>query len=256
MVSTELLHRARGFTLIEMAIVLVVIGLLLSGGLLGLAPVLESTKRTDTNAKMDRIEDALTLYVIQNRCLPCPTDGDLATTAATAGESLDDIGGNYTTGCTPNSGCRASTNGDDVVPWLSLGLTEADVVDGWGNRIRYTTDDNLVDNEGDMDRMGSGFPAGSLDVDGTAANDITAAAAYVLLSFGPDGSLARASQSGSTRTDKFNSANQIENADDDDTFVQDEVIDIEDNTYFDDIVRWKSAPMIVFECGSGSCGNP
>jgi prepilin-type N-terminal cleavage/methylation domain-containing protein len=239
MVSTGLLHRARGFTLIEMAIVLVVIGLLLSGGLLGLAPVLESTRRTDTNSKMDRIEDALTLYVIQYGCLPCPADGDFANTAATAGRSLDDIGGDYTTQCTPNTGCRA-LGGDDVVPWATLGLTEADIIDGWGNRMRYSTDDNLVDTETDMVRSGSGFPAGTLDVNGTAGNAITTAAAYVLLSFGPDGSLARAAQTGATRADKFTSANQIENSDGDDDFVQDEIIDLDGNTYF----------------GSGSCGNP
>ena len=64
----------RGFTLIEMAIVMVVIGLLLSGGILALAPVVQNSKTTDTNSRLDRVEQALLVYVIQNGCLPCPAD--------------------------------------------------------------------------------------------------------------------------------------------------------------------------------------
>lgn len=57
---------ARGFTLIEMAIVLVVIGLILSGGILAVGPILQSTKTTETNARLDLIEKAILLHVIQN----------------------------------------------------------------------------------------------------------------------------------------------------------------------------------------------
>ena len=52
----------RGFSLIEMAIVLVVIGIVLSGGLLAVSPVLESSKGNETNSKLGPIDiqDSLT----------------------------------------------------------------------------------------------------------------------------------------------------------------------------------------------------
>ena len=62
---------AVGFTLIEMSIVLVVIGLVLSGGIAAVTPIVQNTKVAETNQKLDRIEQALILHVIRNGCLPC-----------------------------------------------------------------------------------------------------------------------------------------------------------------------------------------
>src|SRR5262245_59637586 len=85
--------RALGFTLVEIAVVLVVIGLIVSGGLLGLSPVLQNNKVTQTNGQMDKIEQSLVLYVIQNGCLPCPADPiDIADSLSTAGQSRDATG--------------------------------------------------------------------------------------------------------------------------------------------------------------------
>ncbi len=124
MVSKAHLQRHRGFTLIEIAIVLVVIGLLLSGGLLAVGPVIQRAQITETQDKLDRIEDAIVLYVLQsdNQCLPCPGDGALATGSGNDGLSEDDGTPTfYGNGCSPNGGCRAA-GGDNVVPWRTLGV--------------------------------------------------------------------------------------------------------------------------------------
>ena len=162
MVSTGLLQRMRGFTLIEIAVVLVVIGLLLSGGLLAIAPVLEQTKITETRDKLDRIEDALILHAIQFSCLPCPTDGTLTTGTGNAGIALDSATAVPVNGCAANASCRAN-GGDNVVPWATLGLSEADVLDGWGNRIYYDVSDAL-EQTGNMNRNGTTYPTGDLTV--------------------------------------------------------------------------------------------
>lgn len=251
------LLRERGFTLIEIAIVLVVVGLLLSGGLLAVAPVLENQQISDTEENLDRIEDALVLYVIQNGCLPCPADGSLNVTAS-ANEGLAEgpAATFYTTGCAAS--CRADS-GVNVVPWRTLGLTEDDIVDAWGNRIFYGVSSGLVSTSS-MQRTTDTFPSGSLTVgdtaDSTPYDNITSNAAYVVFSFGPDGSDARAARTGSAQTDRFSSTPQDDNADGTADFVQDLPVDTEDANHFDDITRWKSAELIVLECGSGSCGNP
>ena len=263
MESTGLLQRMRGFTLIEISIVLVVIGLLLSGGLLAIAPVLERTKITESNNRLDLIEDALVLYAIQHNCLPCPADGDLVTGSGNDGRSEDDAGGFYVIDCADENGgasCRADGQ-DNVIPWTTLGLTEADALDGWGNRFFYAVSPTLAVVNG-LDRTPpSTYPPGTLTVGTTGDTDpfdnITTAAAYVVFSFGPDRSDARQGQSGATQADKYGSATQNDNSDAANSdYVQDLPINIEGNTYFDDILRWKSNPILVQQCGEGACGNP
>ena len=115
-----------------MSIVLVVIGLLLSGGLLALAPVLENAKRTETNNTLTKIEDTLTLHAIQYGCMPCPADGDIAATVANAGLAERNGTAYYANQCVDDAGgtsCRGLGQ-DSVVPWITLGLQESDILDG------------------------------------------------------------------------------------------------------------------------------
>lgn len=275
------LSYTRGFTLIEISIVLVVIGLLISGGLVALAPVLENAKRTETENTMTKIEDALTLYAIQYGCLPCPADGSLASTNANAGRAEDNNGAFYDANCVDdNAGtsCNSAantTNIIEVVPWRTLGLQEADAVDGWGNRINYhlVQDDPVYNGPtctgpgtgpyvSGIYRCGVNFPgnsAGYFIVNDTTGAEITNAAqraVYVIVSQGPDGDSAYASESGAQRANpRAGAASQNENTDGDEVFVQGNPIGIEGNTYFDDIVRWKTAPIFIQGCGESACGN-
>ena len=243
-----LVGRAQGFTLIEIAIVLVVIGLLLSGGLLAIAPVLQSSRVTETEGKLDRVQEALILHAILNGCLPCPATGATSSEVATAGQAVDDAA--YATGCADNS-C-ASVQG--VVPWQNLGLSEAGGTDGFGYRVSYGITAALT-LAGGIDRVGTSYPTGTITVTNTVPVNLTAAAAYVLVSHGDDNSLAFGS-TGVQTIDPNGSANQAENSDADGTFIQDDFINISGGNHFDDIVRWRTAPMIVQLCGAGACGNP
>ena len=72
----------RGFTLVEVAILLVVIGLIAAGGLAIINPLLDSGRASTTLKRMALVEKALQSYVMQFGCLPCPANGALASTAA------------------------------------------------------------------------------------------------------------------------------------------------------------------------------
>ncbi|MBI4969793.1 MAG: hypothetical protein HZC25_16870 [Rhodospirillales bacterium] len=116
--------------MIELAIVLAVIGLLMGSGLLAIAPILENAKRKATNERLNKIEDALVLFVIRNNRLPCPANGSYASSNANYGLER------YTSGtgvCTSASVSAANA----VVPWRTLGLDETLSLDGWGRRISY-----------------------------------------------------------------------------------------------------------------------
>ncbi len=278
-------HKTSGFTLIEIAIVLVVIGLLLSGGLVALAPVVRNAQVTTTENKLDKIEDALVLYAIQNNCLPCPADSSDA--GAQAGIHQTGAGANSATcagggsnacfpGATPANGVR------NIVPWITLGLSQADVTDEWGTYISYHvssqdfTGTNCDDfsntavasssGTGGFTRTGTTFPIGCLDVsdaDPGGVSAITTAAAYVLISHGPDTSGGRAAQSDAARTNPRGAGNTVQEQNDDGTCDssgtvchQDDAIDVDGNNYFDDIVRWKTGPVLVYDCGEAACGSP
>jgi len=233
---------ARGFTLIEMAIVLVVIGLVVGGGLAAVGPVIQSAKTTETKAKLDTLEAALTLYAMQNSCLPCPAanngDGTGQFTALASGCG---------TGCTSVRG---------VVPWQTLGLSRPDGSDAFGTRIRYEVTAGLVV-AGSMERSGTTYtPLGTVDVQTAAAATVTSAAAYVLVSYGPNRQGGYGETTGTQIPADGISTVEPENADADDLYYQDDSTLVSGTTYFDDIVRWRSKPIIVQMCGDGACGNP
>ncbi len=254
---------ALGFTLIEMAIVLVVVGLLLSGGLLAVGPVINSSKGAQTIEKLDRLEQALTLYVIRYGCLPCPANGALGTVVGVAAGNAATYTGQCLTDASAYATC-AITNGDAVVPWGTLGLQQADAVDGWGNLITYVVDGARALNNTSMVRTPpSGYTDGALEVrDATpgATVQITLVAAYVLVSHGSDGRGARIPTGQLKAAPDAGNTVQINNAAGLCTAAtpchQDTPYDIAGADHFDDIVRWRTAPLIIQSCGANACGNP
>ena len=120
---------SRGFTLIEMAIVLMIVGLLLGGILVPLNAQMDQRNNSDTQKSLSEIRDALTGYVLANGYLPCPANPtDVTGVTSTAGIAR-------TPPCT-----GASSTG--VLPWATLGVNETDA---WGNRYTYRVTSDYAD---------------------------------------------------------------------------------------------------------------
>lgn len=131
-------HAAAGFTLVEIAVVIVVLSLLLAM-IAGLATaMLGQQRREATRQRLSGVETAIALFVSQHRRLPCPADGRVAGTTSGAGGELRNGSGQ----CTVAGAANTQTHG--VVPWQSLGLAEQDATDGWGNRLTYRVAPELV----------------------------------------------------------------------------------------------------------------
>lgn len=120
---TSLLRRHSGFTLVELAIVLVIVALLSGGLMMTLSAQQENIASTETKRRLDDIREALLGYVAANGRLPCP-----AVPSTTGVES-------------PVGGGACTNPRDGLLPGVTLGLTPTDqngyVLDGWGNPIRY-----------------------------------------------------------------------------------------------------------------------
>lgn len=110
----------RGFTLVEMAVVLFIIGLLIAGVLGPLETQLEVRDRRQTIDLLAQLTDALYGYALTNGRLPCPdTNGDGAP---------DPI---FVPGDPGTAICDAA---EAFLPWAELGVAPGDA---WNNRFRY-----------------------------------------------------------------------------------------------------------------------
>ncbi|NOT20155.1 MAG: prepilin-type N-terminal cleavage/methylation domain-containing protein [Sideroxydans sp.] len=121
-------HAESGFSLIEMAIVLAIVGLLMASLLPAFSGQIEQQRRTETRKQLEEIKEALLGYAIFSGRLPCPA------TAANHGVEKFASGEDATTG-------KCANFNDSFLPASTLGFSPTDgdgfAVDAWGNRIHY-----------------------------------------------------------------------------------------------------------------------
>ena len=129
----------RGFTLIELAIVLVVIAILIGGFIGTLATRIENNRIVDTRKELEVIKQALIGYAYRNGYLPCPDCIGLGCPngANVERDGVEDI--------TPPGGVGCDVNGIGNLPWVTLGLGAGDA---WNTRYRYWVDSSYTDTGG------------------------------------------------------------------------------------------------------------
>ena len=259
----------RGFTLIEMAFVIILIGLIVSGGLFAFTPMLQKARINQTNANLDQIESALELFVIRNSRLPCPADGSL---------TISDTSGNYGLEQPQGGGTCTITGANAVIPWKTLGMDESYSLDGWATRVSYWpsgtvgTSSSLTAGSV-LVRNGSSYPSGTYMTvtDVVSAKPVTPTtgtdqAAYVVVSHGRSQWYGH-NRNGTLLQPGLTVASKACNSTPDtcaaplgnNTFASGGPVGAyppQATNYFDDIVRWRSPAMVIQLCGSGSCGNP
>lgn len=122
--------RQRGFTLAELAIGFLIIGLLLAGAFLPLSSQIEVRNTADTRRTMDQVKEALIGFAQSNGRLPCPARG--ATASGTSDSSWGTaIAAGVEQYDSTNNRCYTALG---VVPWSTLGTPETD---SWGRRMTY-----------------------------------------------------------------------------------------------------------------------
>jgi len=200
-----ILHQC-GFTLVEMAVVLVIVGLLLGGLLVPLSVQRDLKDYGNTKLSLDQAKEALYGYALSHSAvdgkpyLPCP-DTDQDGYENRAGADCDEDIGDLPTG--------------------DLGLQRTDA---WDNRFRYRVSPDFASSA-------TGFilsHSGNITVLDNAGDTVVSGIPALILSSGKNGAGAPASPG------------EAENADTDATFVSHEHTDT-----FDDLVVWLSTSVLM-----------
>lgn len=120
-----------GFTLLEMAVVLVIVTLIAGAGLSMVSALRTNQGVSTARTKQEAFKSALITFISRNQRLPCPAIETLAPGAVGYGV---ENGGPGACGATAIAGGAVQRG---VLPWVSLGLSDADALDGWNNRFSY-----------------------------------------------------------------------------------------------------------------------
>ena len=250
--------RQRGFTLVELAIVIAIVGFLLGAFLAPLRAQIDAARIREAERMLGEIREALIGYAMARGALPCPdvvSDGiDGAAPAACTGAALE-----------------------GVLPFQALGVARTDP---WGRFFRYRVTEEF------SNRAATGQPPGAGRLDLTDTGDITVltrgddpgtgatielkhqspataltrTAPAAVLSAGPNGLGGIGGATGAAlAAPGGRAADENENADADATFVSRlhsrgvAACDDADETSvppppsceFDDVVTWISTPVLM-----------
>lgn len=216
----------RGFSLIELTIVLVIVALLSSGLMFGLSAQRDAAANRDAQVQIDNAKEALLGFAISNGRLPCPANPLLAGTATGAG--LEN--------------CSLTPADHGVLPWATLGLPETDP---WGQRLTYfastrftaaLTAGSLCSFTMESGVAPNNSGTANVKLAGSSTSNIASDLAAVLVSHGAQGA------GGYTTNGTKNAVaagDEAENADPDQTFISRTPA-----TDFNDLLIWITPALL------------
>lgn len=199
----------RGFTLVELAVMLVIVGFVLASLFVPISAQVNQAHRTETRRDLLDIKEALLGYALINGKLPCPD---------TTGDGLEDA-------C-PNSNATSSTEGN--LPWSTLALKANDV---WGQPFRYRVN-NAFTTTCLLTTAGSGTGIIKICTDATCLKTEASNVPLVVYSKGKNGALSLV---------EISDLDEKENADQDVNYVNKDAVE----GGYDDMVMWISTNILM-----------
>lgn len=181
-----------GFTLIEIAIVMVIMGLFMSSIFSLLAVYYKTNRHGVTRERLANAETALQAYFEVNGAYPCPASRTIKMPDpmyARAPEKCYEPGKSSFLSTDDDSSLVVKGRADyrvriGLLPFRSMGIPDAEALDGWGNAIQYAVTEVLTDANQYDQRFGA------IDViaeDGKSRFVPPGTVQYVVFSSGADG---------------------------------------------------------------------
>jgi prepilin-type N-terminal cleavage/methylation domain-containing protein len=136
--SQRSLRVATGFTLVELAVVLTIVGFLLASLMYTLSAQTEQRNFEETRRRLEQARELVLSFAIVNGRLPCP-----ARSNGVGAEVRDVASGRCWDGALEDyyGGALAGGVTGGLLPAATIGYQQVDAtglaVDAWGNRIRY-----------------------------------------------------------------------------------------------------------------------
>jgi prepilin-type N-terminal cleavage/methylation domain-containing protein len=175
----------RGFTLLELSIVLLILSLIAGGLLTALTQNTRIRKAKELDSKLLTIESALIKFRRQYNRLPCPADGTLLMENSKFGIEASNLGA-----CDGNPAANfndtANTSGG-VLPVRTLGLPDDMMFDPWGGRFSYAVDIRMTVPSSFIDHPINDTTIGSISVIDGASQEMTDKAIAAVVSHGNNG---------------------------------------------------------------------
>ena len=137
--------RQAAFTLVELAVVLTIVGLLLLSLMYTLSAQVDQRDFEETRRRLEQARELVLAFAIVNGRLPCPARSNSAGAEVrnAAGECKDAGGTEDYYGGTVSAGVTGG-----LLPAATIGFPSIDsdgfAVDAWQNRIRYAVSRNVV----------------------------------------------------------------------------------------------------------------
>lgn len=117
----------RGFTLIEVAISLIVFGIILGFGIPTIKSLYHYQKAQDTKERQNQLLAILAAYALKEKRLPCPSDPSNTANLGLAQTS-----------------CYQASQAQGIVPYKTLGLSPKMAKDGHNNWFTYAVSPDLT----------------------------------------------------------------------------------------------------------------
>ena len=247
----------KGFSLVELSIVILIMGLLLGGLLLPLSVQRENARLTAAAEQIDDIEAALFGFALTNGYLPCPATPTSLGTAATSGGGCSSAHG-----FVPAStlGLRGTRNADNLL------------LDPWASPVRYSVTASDADGDGQWDFVVAGemrdvsisvlspdlvicsTAAGSSSTAcADAASTLSSAAPFVVYSLGKDwATSASADQQENIGATLGGGPSGVSYAVASDVVFVSRTSSIQAGSEYDDVLRWASPLTLYRELISGA----
>lgn len=187
-------HKQRGFTLIEVAAVLIIGGILLGTTTAMLLTYTKKTQISTTQKRLAAIDEALQLHLSLNGRYPCVADPAAALDSADFGREFVDC--STAPGANPQNGRGGRDVRIGAVPTRTLNLPDEYAADSWGGRFTFAITTALAQpntynrDQGGIHVVTSVNPPDLNDINHSAIS-VPGTAHYVIVSHGPNSSGAR-----------------------------------------------------------------
>ncbi|HPF79200.1 MAG TPA: hypothetical protein PLF01_07920 [Alphaproteobacteria bacterium] len=176
-IGSDVRRAEAGFTLLEMAVIVVLGGILLSFLGAALLTFLQENRINTTEYRLAKIEEAMSYYLSANGRYPCAASQTIGPENSVFGREVTSTCnvGSFA-GTTRRSGVRIG-----AVPTRNLNLGDEFAEDAWGKKFKYAVTEILATNQ--LYRS----DAGAITIRDDSDTDVTTSAHYIVVSFGATG---------------------------------------------------------------------